>query len=217
MKYLDAKTAYKILMEESQKNPGNWVKHSENVGKATKIIAEKIGLNADKAGAMGYVHDIGRIFGTMKERHSIMGYLYLKELGYDEAARICVTHIFMKRDITASINSWDGTEDEYQKAKEVLEANEYDEYDKLIQLTDSIALHKGILPIERRLVDCALRYRPEKAQVMYNHWEIILRIQDDVEQKLGHSIYKLFPEIEEEIYRPIREALSYNLIGENNG
>ncbi|MCR4934321.1 MAG: HDOD domain-containing protein, partial [Lachnospiraceae bacterium] len=76
-----------LLKEAEVLNPGAWVKHSENVALAAKLIAEKCGMDSDKAYVLGLLHDIGRRFGVSYLAHVYDGYHYLLDLGYNEAAR----------------------------------------------------------------------------------------------------------------------------------
>ena len=209
---MNSKEAYELLIEKSRNNFGNWVNHSINVGKAASKIAGNIGLDEEKAKVMGYMHDIGRCFGQMKDRHIITGYEYMMSLKEKEIAQICISHgIPLKNLETRSSTEWDGTEEEYKKVEKILKEIKHDEYDELIQFCDQIALYNGILLVERRMLDCALRYRFKNMENVYKNWEAFLKIQNKIEKKLGFSVYRLFPEIEEDIYRPITEALCYKL------
>ena len=51
-------------------------------------------MNPDAAYVMGLLHDIGRREGIMDMRHIYAGYLFMSSLGYDDSARICLTHCF---------------------------------------------------------------------------------------------------------------------------
>ena len=126
-------------------------------------------------------------------RHTIDGYNFLKEQGYNEVARICITHAFITKDVENTIGEYDITNEEHTFIKKYLEEVEFDIYDKLIQLADSMALPNRIVLIETRLMDVCLRYgMNEKA---LENTKGIFKIQSEIEEKLGHSIYKLFPEI----------------------
>mgnify|MGYP003295589945 CR=1 FL=1 len=52
------------LLEKAGQVPDNlgWIKHSKCVGETAGIIAEKLGLDVDKAKCLGYIHDIGKSF-----------------------------------------------------------------------------------------------------------------------------------------------------------
>ena len=85
------------------------------------------------------------------------------------------------------------TNHEYEFLKRFLEEVEYNEYDKLIQLADSMAVPDRIVLIETRIIDVCLRYgMNEKA---LENTKGIFKIKEEIEEKLGHSIYNLFPEI----------------------
>ena len=101
--YPDRKTAERELEIAGKLNPGPWTKHSENVAKAAEIIAEKCGGNPEKAYVVGLLHDIGRRTGIAAVRHIIDGYDFATENGWDEVARVCLTHSFPVKDIDADI------------------------------------------------------------------------------------------------------------------
>ncbi len=91
--------ALKELEIAEQRNPGPWVKHSINTGVAARNIAEKVpGMDSEKAYIIGLLHDIGRRvkFGFVDiPTHVYEGYKYCMEKGWDEAARICMTHSYL--------------------------------------------------------------------------------------------------------------------------
>ena len=89
--------AIKELEIAEKLNPGPWVKHSMNVGLAARNIAEKIpGMDPTKAYIVGLMHDIGRRVGIVDiPTHVYEGYKYCMEKGWDEAARICMTHSYL--------------------------------------------------------------------------------------------------------------------------
>ncbi len=89
--------AIKELEIAEKLNPGPWGKHSMNVGLAARNIAEKIsGMDPTKAYIVGLMHDIGRRVGIVDiPTHVYEGYKYCMEKGWDEAARICMTHSYL--------------------------------------------------------------------------------------------------------------------------
>ena len=101
---INPKKAYEILMNGKNINPtGTWVEHSIRVGQAAERIAKKIGIDSDKAAAMGYLHDIGKIYGEPYSQHIVKGYEYLKSMGIsDEYANICLTHSYLNNDINCT-------------------------------------------------------------------------------------------------------------------
>lgn len=193
--YPDRNKAYDILMEASKLNPGRWVTHSINVAKVTSKFAEALELDEDKAYVYGLLHDIGRRVGVTGARHIIDGYNYLKDLGYEDVARYCLTHSYLIRDIKFLLGKWDFTIEEEEFVKQYLKNVEYDIYDKIVQLADRIALPDGITIIERRLIDIYIRHGVNENTV--EDWKATYKIQEEIEEKIGYSIYKLFPEVKE--------------------
>lgn len=85
------------------------------------------------------LHDIGRKFGVRHLGHVYDGYVYMKSLGYDEVAKICLTHSFNNHTIDEYIGKFDVTDEELTIIKTELAKTIYDEYDRLIQLCDCLA------------------------------------------------------------------------------
>lgn len=185
-------TAKHMVAEAERINPGPWVQHSENVAQAAEIIASwHPALDPSTAYILGYLHDIGRRAGVTDMRHTLDGYLYLMEQGYDDAARICLTHSFPLQDIAAGSGEWDCTSEEYALIKDYLISIEYTAYDRLIQLCDALALPTGFCLIEKRLVDVALRRGVNGLTV--KKWQAYLSLQKEFEQAIGQSIYAALP------------------------
>ena len=187
---------YREFIEWAKANPGTWVERSKKVAEAAKRIAKASGLDENKAYIMGLLYDIGRIKGNTGVRHTLDGYNFLKEKGYEDFARVCITHAFVTQDVTNTIGEYDVTNDEYDFLRQYLENIKYNEYDKLIQLADSMAMPDRLVLLETRLIDVCLRYGMNDN--MLETVKGIFKIQDEIEQKLGYSIYKLFPEIKEQ-------------------
>lgn len=148
-----------LLDEAYYKNPGPWKAHSIVVAKCAYAIGKQCdNINEEKAYILGLLHDIGRGEGVTYLAHVIDGYHYLMKLGYDEAARICITHSFADKDINTYIGKHDVSDMDLQEICTLIDLYEYDDYDKLIQLCDSIALPDGPTRIEVRMNDVKSRY-----------------------------------------------------------
>ncbi len=151
-------------------NPGPWVAHSINVARAAELIAVRHpSLDPKRAYILGLLHDIGRRAGRTGMRHVIDGYVYLSDLGYDAAARICLTHSFPYQNPRAVFGEWDCTDQEFQLMSDALMNITYDEYDRLFQLCNSLALPEGFCLIEKRLIDVFLRYGQHGVDCIYPH------------------------------------------------
>lgn len=83
---------------------------------------------------LGLLHDIGRKFGVRHLGHVSDGYAYMMKLGYDEVAKICLTHSFHNHTVDEYIGKFDVSEEELCLIKTELSNIEYDEYDRLILL-----------------------------------------------------------------------------------
>ena len=172
--------AERLLKEAEACNPGPWGNHS----RVTAMCAEKIaaaceGMDSEKAYIVGLMHDIGRKFGGKHLGHVYDGYRYMLQLGYGEAARICLTHSFNVPDIRVYIGNFDITQEQQQEIQEALSSLEYDEYDRLIQLCDSLAGAEGVMDIEARMADVKRRYGayPEEK------WNRNLELKDIFEKR----------------------------------
>ena len=194
MEELTREQAQEILEEGAKLNGGRWVGHSMNVAKAAERLAEALNLDKDKAYIYGLLHDIGRRAGTTEVRHIIDGYNYMKSIGHEEIGRYCLTHSFPIKDIKTILGEWDMTESEKEFIKNYLNSIEYTLYDKIVQLSDYMAFPSQITLVERRIIDVYLRHNFDITQI--ENWRALFRIQAEIEEKLGYSIYKLFPEMD---------------------
>ena len=140
-------------------NPGKWIEHSRFVALACKNIAAQCeDLSADQAYCFGLLHDIGRYAGVTSEKHLIDGYHFCMERGWEKAAQICISHAFMIQDIETSIGTFDVFDQDYLFMKHFIKNAVYDDYDRLVQLCDALALPSGFCLLEKRFVDVAIRY-----------------------------------------------------------
>ncbi len=189
--------AQNYLQQAESRNPGPWVSHSIKVAEAGQILAQKLpGMDPQAAYILGLLHDIGRGEGVTGMRHVLDGYKFLLAEGYPDCARISLTHSFAVQDIRAGSATWDCTPDELQFVQDTLQALVYDDYDRLFQLCDSLALPHGYCLLEKRWVDVAMRYNNLNAFTVPK-WRAIFEIKQDFEKRLGRSIYHLLPGIVE--------------------
>lgn len=189
-----------LLMSEAEKrNPGPWVKHSIFTAQAAERIAFRVpSLDPSTAYLLGYLHDIGRQEGSSNMRHIIDGYNYLTRLGFDDAARICLTHSFPLKNIDSAAGKWDCSPEQFKFVKDYLTGIEFTVYDELIQLCDAVSLPTGFCLIEQRMVDVAIRHGINRYTV--EKWNAHLAIQKEFEQVIGGSIYHLLPGVVENTF-----------------
>lgn len=192
-------TAENELERAGQLNPGPWTDHSINVGLAAKYIAEKCpNMDADKAYIFGVLHDIGRRVGIVNvPKHVYEGYVYTMEKGWDEAAKICMTHSYpiKEKDFAEEV------QDEEKIIKDYIVNCTYDDYDRLLQLCDSLALANGFCMLEKRFIDVARRYGVDPTSVP--RWNATFEIKEFFEKQMGCSIYDVLPKIKDTTFMDI--------------
>lgn len=138
---------------------GRWADHCRTAAAcAEKIAARCPGLDPDKAYVLGLLHDIGRRYGDGHLRHVYYGWKYMQEQGFEDVARICLTHSFQIQGIDAYIGHRDIPADALEELTAALDAVVYDDYDRLIQLCDSIAGVDGPVDMAARMEDVRRRY-----------------------------------------------------------
>lgn len=200
MRIPDRTTAEKLLQEAGACNPGPWVAHSRLVAQAAQTIAARLpGLDPDAAYVLGLLHDMGRRAGVTGMRHVLDGYRYLAGLGYEDAARINMTHSFPVKDLRAIFGGWDCTADEVRVIEAYLAGVEFDDYDRLIQLCDALAMADGFVLMEKRMLDVALRYGSLNDAILAK-WRVKFDIKRDFERRMGCSIYSLLPGVVENTF-----------------
>lgn len=185
-----------LLVEAEKCNPGPWGNHSRTVAHcAEKIALSCTGLDPEKAYILGLLHDIGRKFGKRHLGHVSDGYSYMMSLGYEEAARICLTHSFNTGSIQDYIGNFDTTKEESALIIDALSSISLDEYDRLIQLCDSLAGAEGVLDIKERMNDVKRRYGAYPQE----KWDYNLKLKEYFEKRTGQDIYLV---TEKDTFRP---------------
>ena len=188
--------AERLLREAEQHNPGPWGNHSRVAAHcAEKIAGLCDGTDPEKAYVLGLLHDIGRRFGIRHLGHVADGYTYMMSLGYEEAARICLTHSFQNQSLNDYIGNIDTSDEELELIRIKLKEVVTDDYDRLFQLCDSLAGSEGVLKLEERMEDEKKRY----GSYPQEKWEFNIRLKEYFEKKTGKDIYEV---VEKETYRP---------------
>ena len=188
--------AMDLLRDGLACNPESWGKHCLTAAHCAEKIAAACGdMDPEKAYILGLLHDIGRKFGVRHLGHVSDGYTYMKSLGYDEAAKVCLTHSFHNHTVDDYIGKFDVSEQELALIQTELDKTVYDEYDRLIQLCDALAGAEGVLDIEERMSDVRKRYGsypPEK-------WAANIRLMRHFEEKMHRNVYLA---CEKDTFRP---------------
>ena len=184
--YPSREEAHRLLAEAEVCNLGPWGDHSRNVAMCAERIAAETGLDTEKAYVLGLLHDIGRKFGIYHIPHVYNGYHYMMELGYEDVARVCLTHSFSTPDFRTYIGKFDLEEEKLLEMKELLAGMVYDDYDRLIQLCDALAMAEGVVNMEERMLDVKRRY----GYYPQEKWENNFALKTYFEEKAGKDIYE---------------------------
>lgn len=133
----------------------------------------------------GLLHDIGRQEGYTYLAHIWDGYRFLMDLGFENAARICLTHSFNLQDYDDYIGKRDVSDETAAHIRSLLESYTYDDYDRLIQVLDSTCGADGSLDMEARMSDVKARYGyyPEPK------WNKNFELKDYFEKLMGKPYY----------------------------
>ena len=178
--------AMALIRDGLSNNPGPWGKHCLTAAHCAEKIASACGdMDVEKAYILGLLHDIGRKFGVRHLGHVSDGYTYMMRLGYDEVAKICLTHSFNNHTVDEYIGKLDVSGEEMEMIKTELARTVYDDYDRLIQLCDSLAGAEGVLDIEDRMNDVKKRY----GFYPQDKWDSNMRLKQYFEKKMKKDIY----------------------------
>jgi putative nucleotidyltransferase with HDIG domain len=194
--------AHEILKDEGARNPGPWLDHLVVAAQSARAIAARVpGIDADCAYVLALLHDIGRGAGgpgVADVRHILDGYQLMRQYGFDDSARICLTHSFPLKQADAFASTWDCPPAEKEFVQRFLDDVEYTPYDRLVQLCDALALPTGPCAIEKRLVDVALRHGFNDCTLA--KWRAILALEQEFSAAIGGSIYAVLPGVIENTF-----------------
>ncbi len=180
-----------LLQWANEQNPGPWAEHSRVVARVAETIARRCDLNGDGIYVLGLLHDIGRFEGIRDMHHIIAGYNLMMEKGYPQVARICLTHSFPYKNIGAySGKSFDCSSEEIALVHSTLSSVDYDSYDSLIQLGDSLSLPQGVCLLDVRLMDVVRRHGFNDYTL--KKWDSIFALKNLFDELCQCNIYDLF-------------------------
>lgn len=205
-----SKNFAKFILEQSVKmNPGPWENHSKNVAECAEkvarhilknnnainedgtinysIAAEKNLMIPEKAYILGLLHDIGRRNGISYLKHVYDGYIYMKELGYDLPAQICLTHSFDFPEISCYIGEHDLEQPKIDFILNELKKTKYTDYDLLIQLLDATCGADGTKNLEIRMNDVKKRY----GKYPFTKWARNFELKAYFEELLAEPLYSV--------------------------
>ena len=166
--------------------------HSAMVAVCAEMIASRIPeIDGQKAYIMGLFHDYGKLtydYERSDKFHGLEGYKVLNKLGYDELARICLTHTFYEQELNikeyASYNP-----SEMRKCRKLLQEVAFDDYDRLIQLCDRLSIGVNY-NLKERMKYLQNTYKIPTVQLKKKYREA-LKLKSYFDSKCGCDIYKL--------------------------
>lgn len=170
----------------------SWKKHSLGVALIAKKIAAEAGLDQNRAFISGLLHDIGKRWNENTENvfHGLSGFYYLKAFGFDQTARVCLTHSFPTTE--CSENLLPNPDPIVNHAKKVLQTlGEYDAYDRLIQLCDWLNDCGTDCSVEYRTNSIIRRYPQIPAQKTLILADAVKKIKNEFDTLCGKDILKI--------------------------
>ena len=188
------------LQEAGVLNPGPWVAHSRYVAEAARNIATRLpALDPEAAYVLGLLHDIGRRAGVTGMRHGLDGYTLPGRDGMRGRCPDLPDALLSESRCPGNLrrvglhaggnwHSWRTT----------WRGSTYNDYDRLIQLCDSLANASGFCLMEKRMLDVGLRYGINEFSL--RKWQATFNIKVDFEQRMGCSVYSLLPGVVENTF-----------------
>lgn len=166
-------------------------RHYQNVAFIASRIAEYSGLNVEKAFILGLLHDYGEYIeaSTPETFHGTAGYDEMMRLGYDDVARICLSHSFFDDNFKPEdFPAYD--KKQIIRAAELLKERPFDDYDRLIHLADMMAPRDKIDTIENRIAMITEKYNLPAAVALRKKREA-LWLKDYFDSLTERNVYTL--------------------------
>lgn len=141
-----------------------YIFHSRGVADFSARLAEKMGLNKDKAYVLGLLHDYGKRIDEKRSDkfHGIVGYEDFMEYGYSDVAKICLTHTFNNKNFHNEDFSYPSHW--LDECRQLLNNITYDDYDRIVQYADMFFEGMEITSLENRIAGITQRYNLNELQ-----------------------------------------------------
>lgn len=165
-------------------------KHYGNVAFCACEIAKNCGMDHQKAYIFGLLHDYGEYIEDTVEGtfHGTAGYDEMLKMGYDDVARICLTHSFWEDIYDPEYFTYHSSE--IIRAKEIISDLVCDDYDKLIQLCDLMSCGDKIVNIEYRIDWIAKKYKLDTSKSVLRK-EKAIKLKQYFDKKCKQDVYKV--------------------------
>lgn len=194
---MNREKAEKLFRKQSEHHFGSWAIHSVNVAKAAEAIAEACYMDKEAAYCMGLLHDIGRSLTRGQFLHIARGYEYMEELGEEKIARICLTHSFPVQSIDSYVGKMDIDKVQHKKYQQLLIHENYDYYDRLIQLCDIISTEHGFVLPEKKLTHLIIKYGCNRYTAL--KWKSTFALKESFDEAIGKDVltylHALYPDL----------------------
>lgn len=165
--------------------------HFQNVASCAYKIATKIShLDEEKAYILGLLHDYGQLEETLDKNkfHGTAGYDLMMQKGYDEVAKICLTHSFPEYDFKPERFTYN--QKEVIRARKIINNLTYDDYDLLIQYSDMLSCGKKITDLKSRIKYILKTYHTTRTDAKIRY-KTMLKIKHHFDTLCGKDTYKL--------------------------
>lgn len=180
-----------------------WKQHSYLVAQGAACIAARLsGGDAEKAFALGLLHDIGKARDYRGKKHALEGYRLLMEQGYSAAAYAALTHDFPVKAFDIHRQEALLTDEEVEFVVSVLDPYDYTLFDRIVQVCDAISMPQGFVLMEKRMMTAVLRYGLSESMKQIIH--AAYKNMAFIEERLGCSVYAVLPQVIENTF--IRQA-----------
>lgn len=180
-----------------------WIKHSQYVANISKILAHHLSLDENSVYIFGLFHDIGRMFSkniNTSANHGLDGYRYMQNLGFPEVARYCITHEFLSKERLSKYDNILFKKNSIEDKEFILnfiQSIEYTDYDRIVQIADSLATKEGYVMLEQRVID--LMRRKGNFEYMFDSFKQYYNLKKYFDKKIGTSIYDIIPNFWDEV------------------
>ena len=167
-------------------------KHYQNVAFVAATIASNCSMDTEKAYILGLLHDYGEyIEKTIPHTfHGTSGYDEMMKMGFDEVARTCLSHSFFETSFTPEdFPAYD--KEQIKRAAVLLKEQGFDDYDRLIHLSDMMAPFDRIDTIENRIEMITNKYHLS-ADLSQKKLQEALELKTYFNHLCGRDIYALF-------------------------
>lgn len=207
--WLDKIQKYAMDTGRKQETWYFYYNHVYGVALIAEKIAQKLGLDSERAFVLGLLHDCGKLYEERQKRfHGIIGYEIMKNID-EKLALIALNHSYFYHKIEPyeEINGrYFNNKKDYDLTCQLLKKHPYDDYDLLIQFCDALANRDGFVTLEARIEEFLSRH-PEGLPSFQQKY--IMSLKRYFENKLGYSPYDLFDEIPHDCF--IDETYKYQV------